>query len=781
MKLSVKQIEPRLVQHVREVAIGKGSAQHPVYDVTEHVGTGKATCRGCGEKIKEGEPALLFWHARYEPGHELDFIRDRSIIHASGCTEGPLIKCPCGEEVAQEAWSQHVKKHDRPWQLRKPASIIRLCMFHKLEHCGQCEEDRELELPKFREEILKLLQITASANDDEIMEYFDDPRGYVEDPDPKFGSPYPQKSTRDIAQEVTDRIIASLEKGTVPWKQPWAAASGSLPTSIHGRPYRGINLLLLSLAQQDKNYPHPLWITYDQAKKMGGSVRKGEKSTLVTFRKKIQVPDRDATPVPGEPAKKKTIPLLRHYNVFNIAQTDGVILPPRIQKIIDRPAPEPVEVLPSVTSILQGYRGGPPISHIDMAVGAPNYRPSEDRITLPHPHQFASPEAYASTVFHEIVHSTGHSSRLDRFALTGEPQHFGSERYAQEELVAELGNAMLLGHSGIQAPHEEEQNAAYIQSWLKALRGDKNFVIQAAGKAQKAVDHILGVNPEEFKDEEEGGVEGEEKTASKWRHTEDDGFEMWETTEKHNEYAIVEAGDKYDLYTLVGSFDSPDQAKAAAEGTKTAQDGGGGGDGGGGASGGDGGGTSGGDGSGGDASGDSSFSGGGSNADGDSDGDDDGDFSDGDEDPRPPTGGHDNCPRCGDHLNPIYLVGGRVYTCMNCGFTSRKKRKRESSWFDRIPQPESSSTTSEEIPILPINPIISPVLMETPAEQTDNKTNAGKLFSMSFRARFCSLCGKQIGSSEAGSYTGICEADRERLGIVLHEYGSEDSRSGHYG
>lgn len=730
-KLAVIKIEPHEVRHIREVLEGTSEVDHPFSNVAEHQGTGKATCRGCGEIIKEGEPAIVYFRSRYDKGHKLEFIKDRGVIHATGCTED-LVKCPCGKEIPQNKWSEHVKEHDRPWQLRKPASIIKICMLHKLEHCGQCEEDRKIEGPKLREELLKLLEVTASIdNEEDIVEFFDYPDGYVEEDHTAAGG----KSTRDIAQEVTDRIVATLESGSIPWKKPWAEAAGGLPTSAHGRAYRGINLLLLAMQQQDKGYDHPIWITYDQAKKLGGTVKKGEKSTLVTFRKRIQVPDRNDIPAPGEEQKKRTIPLLRHYNVFNIGQTDGVNLPPRLQRIIDRPKPEPVEVLPAVQDVINGYKNGPPISHIDMAVGAPNYQPGRDAITLPHPHQFSSPEAYASTVFHELTHSTGHASRLDRFSTTGEPSHFGTALYAQEELVAELGNAMLMGHTGVESPTEQTQNAGYIQSWLTPLKNDKNFIIQAAGKAQRAVDHILGINPEEFADEE--AEQASERLATSWRHTEDDGFEMWETTEKHNEFAIVEAGEKYDLYVLQGSFDSPEEAKAAAGTTKTAQDGGGGGASGGGSSGG--GASGGGDGgsSGGDGGGDGgAASGGGAESSTDSGfssgtEDSESDPVDGDEDPRPPSGSTHECPRCHQELNPIYLVGGgRVYTCKDCGYTYRKKRRLEASWFDRIPVQTAEPQTTEEPEILPINPVLPPILFAEESLDRGPNQDASQIFSM---------------------------------------------------
>lgn len=292
------------------------------------------------------------------------------------------------------------------------------------------------------------------------------------------------KQRRDVAEDVTDRILAALESGTVPWARPWSAA-GIAPTSAAtGRPYRGINTWLLAVESLEHGYGSPLWLTFKQARALGGSVRKGEHGTLVVFWKLLDVTRENATT--GEPEPRK-VPMMRGYYVFNLDQCDGVKLSPKLARLVatDR---EPVVVDDAVSDVLAGYRNGPELEH--RAQDRAFYVPSTDRITLPVLESFQDSAGYAGTLFHELVHSTGHESRLARFERTGEPQHFGSERYAREELVAEMGAAILAATVGVDVP--TDNTAAYVASWLRALRDDRSLVISAAQYAQKAVDRILG-------------------------------------------------------------------------------------------------------------------------------------------------------------------------------------------------------------------------------------------------------------------------------------------------
>lgn len=300
------------------------------------------------------------------------------------------------------------------------------------------------------------------------------------------------KPKRDVEAEVTERVIESLESGTVPWRQPWTA-SGILPTSVaSNKPYRGINAMLLAMTSIMRGYDSPYWMTYNQAAERGGNVIKGEHGTQVVFWKRFEV--KDETTETG----KRQVFLSRFFTVFNLEQTENVELPPRFAPPADLDVVFAVE---DAQAIWSGYTDGPTLRHLTQ--DAANYTPSTDVITLPKQGQFDSAEAYYGTLFHESIHSTGHASRLDRFAKTGEPQHFGSERYAREELVAELGAAMLRAMAGIATDDSTEQTAAYVANWLTALKNDKTLVLAAAGKAQKAVDRIVGTTFEaETQDDE---------------------------------------------------------------------------------------------------------------------------------------------------------------------------------------------------------------------------------------------------------------------------------------
>jgi antirestriction protein ArdC len=222
-------------------------------------------------------------------------------------------------------------------------------------------------------------------------------------------------------------------------------------------------------------YTQNLWVTFKQAKALGGSVRKGEKSTSVIFWTKV---------TKEEAEDEKMFMVARAYHVFNVAQCEGVKIP---EKFLTS---EEITWTPSegLERIVAGYAGGPEINHREQARAF--YDPAVDKITLPPKSAFDSETGYAETLLHELTHSTGHESRLNRFTGEDKPAFFGSEPYAREELVAELGAMMLMSEAGIEPVIGNA--AAYIDSWLKALKDDKNLIIQAAQRAAKATDHILG-------------------------------------------------------------------------------------------------------------------------------------------------------------------------------------------------------------------------------------------------------------------------------------------------
>lgn len=282
----------------------------------------------------------------------------------------------------------------------------------------------------------------------------------------------------DVYQIITDRIIEKLEAGTPPWRKPWRTAGGKaqLPANLASkRDYRGVNVFLLHAA----GYASPWWLSYKQAAEKGGQVRKGEKGFPVVFWKPLAVKDK-------ETGKDKQVPLLRYYTVFNSEQIDGLTLPDEPAEA--GPGIDPVD---AAEAIAAGYKDGPAVRHGFRQAA---YKPGADEVVMPDMGTFFTPSGYYGTLFHELGHSTGHDKRLGRKGIT-EPHGYGSATYSQEELVAEMTAAFLLGHCGLEAP-ELDNAAAYIQGWLKALKDDRKLVVVAAAQAQKAADHILGITHE---------------------------------------------------------------------------------------------------------------------------------------------------------------------------------------------------------------------------------------------------------------------------------------------
>lgn len=283
-----------------------------------------------------------------------------------------------------------------------------------------------------------------------------------------------------VYQIITDEILKALDQGVVPWKQLWSSMT---PTSAStGKPYTGINCFLLSMSQSRNGFKSNLWMTYKQATKLGGNVKKGEKSTIVVYWQINEKKD--------ENGKKKNIPFLRYYRVFNFDQTENVTLPKRLEeknvKVNDN------DIIDNAENVVQNMPNAPVIS---VGGDVASYVPSMDMVTMPDITIFTISEEYYSVLFHELVHSTGHKSRLDRSGK------MDKENYSKEELIAEMGSAFLCGYCGI-SESTIDQSAAYIDHWRKVIEGDPKVVIQAASKAQKAADYILGKN-NDFKVENE--------------------------------------------------------------------------------------------------------------------------------------------------------------------------------------------------------------------------------------------------------------------------------------
>lgn len=281
---------------------------------------------------------------------------------------------------------------------------------------------------------------------------------------------------RDAYQVFTDRIIAALERGTVPWRTPWRARGHR--NALSGRPYRGINLLVLALTALERRFEDARWLTYRQATLRGGHVRRGEHGAQVVLWKWLEREDE----ADGEPTPR--YPLLRLFTVFNVAQCDGLEPPP----------PDGVQAfdpLERAEAIVVGYVGGPAV---DFDADRAYYVPSRDEVHVPPLASFRDAHGFYATLFHELAHSTGHPSRLSREGYQTSAR-FGSETYSREELVAEFA-AAFLGHEAGIDPSCVEQSAAYIASWLRALRDDRRLAVVAAALAQRAADHILGCEPE---------------------------------------------------------------------------------------------------------------------------------------------------------------------------------------------------------------------------------------------------------------------------------------------
>ena len=276
---------------------------------------------------------------------------------------------------------------------------------------------------------------------------------------------------KDTYTLVTDRIIAKLEAGTVPWHKPWTCAQPAISHTT-GKTYSLLNQLLLGGRGGE-------YVTFQQAQKEGGRVKKGEKASMVVFWKWLTVEDEDTS-------EEKDVPFLRYFNVFHIDQCEGIT-----PKYIDA---EPVWVSPALThdiaeAAISKYIAASGVKLICRESSEAFYRPSTDTVVLPLIKQFGDTAEYYSTAFHELTHSTGHPKRLNRITETA---RFGSAPYSREELCAELGASFLLNHLGIETPGSFRNNAAYISHWLGVLKEDKRLLVSAAGQADKAVRLILG-------------------------------------------------------------------------------------------------------------------------------------------------------------------------------------------------------------------------------------------------------------------------------------------------
>lgn len=277
--------------------------------------------------------------------------------------------------------------------------------------------------------------------------------------------------SKSVYDMVTERIIEQLEHGIIPWHRPWSGVKSGAYNRISNKPYSLLNQMLLKHSGE--------YATFKQWTDLGGKIRKGEKSEIVVFWKiqPIEETLEDGT------KEIKQIPLLRYFNVFHISQVDGVE-PKASVKITEL---EPIE---EAEKVKRNYMEREHIQIIETVSNEAFYSPTKDYIQVPCKEQYKVIEEFYSTLFHEMTHSTGHKSRLNRLD-SGVNARFGNETYSKEELVAEIGSASLLSILGIETTKTLKNSSAYIQNWLQVLKNDNKFIVSASNKAEKAVKYIL--------------------------------------------------------------------------------------------------------------------------------------------------------------------------------------------------------------------------------------------------------------------------------------------------
>jgi len=297
------------------------------------------------------------------------------------------------------------------------------------------------------------------------------------------------KKADPATQRIADAIIAALEAGTAPWRKPWAGG-GVMPTSVAtGKMYEGSNILSLWAAQAANGWADNRWLTYKQAEKLGGNIKRGEKATsIIHWTPKFK----DVKQPNGTTEKVFVYTPPKIINVFNVEQAEGVNLPPLVKG-------EPVPVGQGEQAILDAYKDRPEIFY--KSQDSAYYSPITDTIHLPLREQFGTEQDIFETLVHELAHSTGHTSRVNRKDLT---DNYGTHRESrgEEELIAEISVAIAAARLGVEIDFGNV--ASYAKSWLGSLKNDPTMIIKAAKQAQKAVDHMLGKQEEPAKFDEEG-------------------------------------------------------------------------------------------------------------------------------------------------------------------------------------------------------------------------------------------------------------------------------------
>lgn len=279
-----------------------------------------------------------------------------------------------------------------------------------------------------------------------------------------------RRTNEDVYRDVTNRMIEALEAGRIPWHKPWVGAGGPMNYKSK-RAYSGINIWILNAMP----FTSPYWMSFKQAKEMGGNVRKGEKGTKIVFWNifKKEVEEN------GEMVEKKFF-FLKEFTVFNAEQIEGI-------EFTEPQLPEGAETVQSVEEVMNLYTDCP---KTEFGGNRACYSPMLDFMRMPLMEQFNTTEGYYGTYFHEMTHSTGHPSRLNREGVANF-DHFGSHQYSKEELVAEMGACFMMGIAGLQL-EPSDNSKAYIQGWIEELKNKPKMLFQAAKQAEQACNYMLG-------------------------------------------------------------------------------------------------------------------------------------------------------------------------------------------------------------------------------------------------------------------------------------------------
>lgn len=291
---------------------------------------------------------------------------------------------------------------------------------------------------------------------------------------------------KNAYQMVTDRIVEMMNKGIIPWRKPWhyGAVDSGEEQAISYTSRRAYSLLNQWLLGEPGEY-----LTFNQIKERGGMVKKGAKARMVVFFKQTAYKETD--PETGE-EKLKTYPLLKWYNVFHIKDTEGIAskIPAREDEMVTPSGPAAIN---EAENIILAYllRETSLKFHNDKPSGSAYYSPTRDEVVVPMLAQYDNAAEYYSTTFHELVHSTGKASRCNR-EDDKKRSYFGNADYSREELVAEMGSAMLVSHSGIDNAATFKNSVAYIQNWIASLKNDPKMIVWAASRAEKAARYIIG-------------------------------------------------------------------------------------------------------------------------------------------------------------------------------------------------------------------------------------------------------------------------------------------------